>query len=62
MVLNSIITFIIFTYFDIKYYIDYYIISGENADPRGVEKIEFVRDFYQYFADFDRKYFDIPKN
>jgi hypothetical protein len=62
MVLNSIITFIIFIYFDIKYYIDYYIISGENADPRGVEKIEFVRDFYQYFADFDRKYFDIPKN
>jgi hypothetical protein len=51
--LNSLITLLVFTYFDIKYYIYRYLINSFAVDDREYQKLDFIRKLYQTFIDYD---------
>ena len=61
MVFNSIFTFIVFLYFDIKYYLYKYLVNYWVADTREVDQLTFIKNAYQLFADYDRYTYNIPK-
>lgn len=53
MVLNGIFSFIIFLYYDIKYYLYKYLVNSWVADTREVDQLTFIKNAYQNFIDYD---------
>lgn len=59
MVLNTILSFIIFRYYDIKYYLYNLLWSRWKADTRGSDKLKYIKDTYYNYIDYDNKKYDL---
>lgn len=52
-VLNSVITLVVFMYFDIKYILYRYLIDSYAVDDREYQKLTFIKKFYEAFRMYD---------
>lgn len=59
IILNTILSFLIFRYYDIKYYMNNLFWSKWDADNRQSAQLNYIKDTYYNFIDYDNEQYDL---